>query len=296
MGGRVAGAMLCCAAALAAAEVTVSVFGLFRPSRLFVSRAGRSMTVTEAVRYPDSAEWRLEVPGRIARTFTGKLSIAKRDGALEPAITMNIETAVASSVAAEMPADAPEEALKAAAVLARSFYAASGRTRFCDTTHCQFLRSPTPATIEAARATAGLLVTYRGFGIAPLYSSSCGGQTRAGSDVGITSDSYPYFSVRCARCNREESDWTRRVDAANAGRLLHERTEQARLAYVRRFGWSALPGNNYQVRREGDVLVFHGRGQGHGVGVCQKGVIAMARQGAGFRDILRHYLPDTRVE
>ena len=254
------------------------------------------MTVTEAVRYPDSAEWRLEVPGRIVRTFTGKLSIAKRDGALEPAITMDIETAVASAVAAEMPADAPDEALKAAAVLARSFYAASGRTRFCDTTHCQFLRSPTVATTQAARATAGMVVTYRGIGIAPFYSSSCGGRTKAAADVGLSSGTYPYFSVRCERCDREESEWTRRVTAANAGSLLHKRTEQARLAYVRRFGWAALPGNNYRVRREGNVLVFQGRGHGHGVGVCQKGAIAMARQGAGFRDILRHYLPDTRIE
>lgn len=35
--------------------------------------------------------------------------------------------------------------------------------------------------------------------------------------------------------------------------------------------------------------------RGHGLGLCQEGSAAMARSGAGFQEILRHYYPNTRV-
>ncbi|HEY8394216.1 MAG TPA: SpoIID/LytB domain-containing protein [Thermaerobacter sp.] len=46
-------------------------------------------------------------------------------------------------------------------------------------------------------------------------------------------------------------------------------------------------------RGEGDVWIFHGRGWGHGVGLDQWGAEAMARDGRGYREILRHYYPGT---
>lgn len=41
---------------------------------------------------------------------------------------------------------------------------------------------------------------------------------------------------------------------------------------------------------EGNV-VFHGRGWGHGVGLCQIGAAVMAEEGYAYRDILSHYYP-----
>lgn len=35
--------------------------------------------------------------------------------------------------------------------------------------------------------------------------------------------------------------------------------------------------------------------RGHGLGLCQEGATVMARSGAGFQEILRHYYPNTRV-
>ena len=55
----------------------------------------------------------------------------------------------------------------------------------------------------------------------------------------------------------------------------------------------ALPICNYQARREGAKVVIHGRGAGHGVGLCQTGAAAMAADGAGFRQILARYFPNT---
>jgi stage II sporulation protein D len=42
--------------------------------------------------------------------------------------------------------------------------------------------------------------------------------------------------------------------------------------------------------------VFTGRGWGHGVGLCQVGAYGMAAAGFGYREILSHYYPGTRLQ
>jgi len=45
----------------------------------------------------------------------------------------------------------------------------------------------------------------------------------------------------------------------------------------------------FRVGEQGNSIVFSGKGFGHGVGMCQKGSMGMARAGYTFRDILIHY-------
>ncbi len=46
---------------------------------------------------------------------------------------------------------------------------------------------------------------------------------------------------------------------------------------------------NFEVRRSGGSYIFTVYGYGHGVGMSQNGANEMAKQGADFREILRHY-------
>lgn len=46
---------------------------------------------------------------------------------------------------------------------------------------------------------------------------------------------------------------------------------------------------------DADTFRFRGSGFGHGLGLCQIGANGMARRGAGYRDILAHYYPGTKV-
>lgn len=46
---------------------------------------------------------------------------------------------------------------------------------------------------------------------------------------------------------------------------------------------------------EPGLFRFRGKGFGHGLGLCQIGANGMARHGKGFREILSHYYPGTRV-
>ncbi len=253
-----------------------------------------------------TADLEMSVPGAITRTFRGHVGVTMAGQELVPVVSMDLETAVASVVAAEQIASTPIAALEAQAVAARSYFvAARGRHRgfdFCDTTHCQFLREPpgagSPAT-RAARDTAGLVLAFRGAPIAALYSASCGGRTRSLADAGLqTTDLYPYFSVECSYCARHAKEWESRLALdAETERLDADRSERARLAVDRRRGWSAVPGNNFETTREPGALVLHGRGEGHGVGLCQAGAAALAAEsGATFAEILARYYPGTTLE
>ena len=71
--------------------------------------------------------------------------------------------------------------------------------------------------------------------------------------------------------------------------------ENARLEIDRRLGWSTVQSNDFAMRRDGQKVVILGVGQGHGIGLCQKGAKAMAEQGSDFRVILTHYYPNTEL-
>jgi stage II sporulation protein D len=264
---------------------------------------GRSVRITSPIGGVAAIE--LSIPGKIARKFHGHVEVTLGGTELVPVVSMDLETAVASVVAAEQLERMPLEALKAQAVASRSYFvAARGRHRgfdFCDTTHCQFLREPPepdhPAS-RAAKETAGLVLAFRGAPIVALYSASCGGRTRSLVDAGLrATDGYPFFSVECAYCVRHAKEWDRRLPWDAAARQLDaSRSEAARLAVDRRNGWSAVPGNNFEASAERDALVLHGRGAGHGVGLCQAGAAGIAAEiRATFAEILNHYYPGTTL-
>ena len=59
---------------------------------------------------------------------------------------------------------------------------------------------------------------------------------------------------------------------------------------------SHLKSSAFDVEYEGDEIVLHGRGWGHGVGLCQIGAAVMASRGYTYKQILEHYYPGSRLE
>ena len=225
----------------------------------------RVASVEVSARDGGEAEFTLAIQGKIRRRFRGVLTVFVRGRELVPVVRMDRETAVASIVSAESVPGAGLEALKAQAVAARSYLAAGGRHRdydFCDTTHCQFLRSPpvhgSPADV-AARETRGLVLTWHGQVLRARYSSRCGGRTVSLRQLGIQAKGYPFFSVVC--------DWCRR---------------------------HPLPVSSRAGQPYGGVRERAG-GPGRTVGLCQYGAAGMATAGEKFDTILRHYYPETEL-
>ncbi len=51
----------------------------------------------------------------------------------------------------------------------------------------------------------------------------------------------------------------------------------------------------FEIEEAGDDLILHGKGWGHGVGLCQIGAAHMAAHGYTVREILAHYYPGSRL-
>ena len=273
-------------------------------SGILVEVGGRTLETSEVQatsRKGDAVAFVLAIPGKISRTYRGTLLVKAVDGLLVPVVNMDLETAVASAVQAESAPDLPFEALKAQAIVTRSYYTA-GRGRhhdfdFCDLTHCQLLQAPpnprSPAVL-AAQATRGLVIAFQDTPVAAMFTRSCGGRTRTPAELWMPSNGYPYFAVVCDYCHSNPVRWHRRISPKDAASLIGA-GEAGRLAVGRRLGWDAVPSNNFAMHDEGGEVVLEGEGEGHGIGLCQRGARVMAEAGASFREILGHYFPNTTL-
>lgn len=94
-----------------------------------------------------------------------------------------------------------------------------------------------------------------------------------------------WTSLTVARRGESGRAVTLQIDAAQIS------AEDFRLAVGRGFGWGKILSSWFEVSRQGDHFLFHGRGSGHGVGLCQAGAAAMSAQGRDTTQILTQYFP-----
>jgi SpoIID/LytB domain protein len=191
--------------------------------------------VTVTGRKNEPMDFVLSIPKKITRRYHGTLEIKPTAGVLIAVVTTDREAAVASVVAAESIPDTPAEALKAQAIATRSYFVAGGKRHhdfdFCDTTHCQFLREPTPAAGAAARvvaATRGFVLAYDSQLFSAMYTRRCSGTTRTPAELGLPSAAYPYCSVECKYCLSHPARWSSRIPIHD-GVSLRNSDESARL-------------------------------------------------------------------
>lgn len=281
-------------------RVTLNVSG----NEIFVECADTRLTgerVEFRSRDGAEAEFVLAVPGKIQRMYRGSLALGVGGRELVPVVSMELEPAVASVTAAEAGPGTPMEALKAQAVAIRSYLVAGGPRHpfsdFCDTTHCQFLKAPPAANSPAARATEatrGLVLAWQGKPFPAMYSASCAGRTHSLAEIGYAQRDYPYFGVECKYCRRHPERWSSKISIEDAAALL-KKSDAERLRLARKLGWGTLPSNDYSAKAHGKLVDLSGVGRGHGLGLCERGGAAMAREGKGFREILEHYYPNTTL-
>ncbi len=184
----------------ARASLRVRVLERYRPEAAAVSRGGErhAVEVRGGRLFLDGApageplalgrdRWNIEVAGAGPRAYRGEPWLAVKDGRLDVVVRMQVEDYVAGVVASETVPGTPFEALKAQAVVVRSFaLAARGRHEgadLCDLAHCQVLAGRAPAGHEArsaaaARATAGEVLRLASGRVAEAtFHAACGGHT-----------------------------------------------------------------------------------------------------------------------
>ncbi|MEW5946643.1 MAG: SpoIID/LytB domain-containing protein [bacterium] len=121
--------------------------------------------------------------------YRGRLEIAPDSyGTLSVINIVGAEDYLRSVLPAEMPPGAAPEALKAQAIIARTYLVKNLRRHAADGFHlcarpdCQVYRgvgAEAPGTDAAVRATRGMLLTFGGEPANPLFHSTCGGRTAA---------------------------------------------------------------------------------------------------------------------
>ena len=201
----------------------------------------------------------------------------------------------------------------------------------CDSTHCQWVHwRSTPEAHAATLATAGEVLWFHGSRAAAYFHQNCGGRTAAAEEVwpdraarehGALGHLVSRADTYCQRAGSSEWSATlsraeltqalaaaglatpgwknltvaKRGESGRASVLLvgsaEIPAESFRLAVGRALGWNQIRSNWFEVAAEGDGFLFHGRGSGHGVGLCQAGAAEMAREGHGYREILAQYFP-----
>ena len=113
--------------------------------------------------------------------------------------------------------------------------------------------------------------------------------------------SFSDLTAALARAGLARPGWSnltvvRRGESGRAVMLAVDSTqisaEEFRLAVGRSLGWNRILSTWFEVSRQGDHFLFHGRGSGHGVGLCQAGAAAMSAQGRDSAQILAQYFPN----
>lgn len=59
---------------------------------------------------------------------------------------------------------------------------------------------------------------------------------------------------------------------------------------------SHLYSSAFDVEKSGDTFILHGKGWGHGVGLCQIGAAVMGERGYKYNEILLHYYKDAKIK
>jgi stage II sporulation protein D len=200
----------------------------------------------------------------------------------------------------------------------------------CDSTHCQLLHWGDIGTRRAAAhaatlATSGETLWFLGARALAYFNKDCGGHTASPAEIWPKAHATPYLpsapdrfcsaggskewaseltrneiSAALAQAGVAKPGWQqltveRRGESGRAVTLRLDATlisaEDFQLAVGQVLGWNKLPSTWFEVSQQGDRFLFHGRGYGHGVGLCQKGSAAMAAAGRTSEQILAQYFP-----
>jgi stage II sporulation protein D len=185
----------------------------------------------------------------------------------------------------------------------------------------------TPAVLEAARATRGQWLAWEGRPILAVYHSASGGRTASAEEV--WGRALPYLRSLPVEGEEDSPDtyWRASISGTTLGPALASlgvlvgpvrelevagRSESGRArsvrvrgrdgeAYVdarelrRVLGATVIRSTLFHTRAGSDGFVFYGSGYGHGVGMSQWAAQGMAREGAGYLQILRAFYPGAEL-
>jgi stage II sporulation protein D len=192
----------------------------------------------------------------------------------------------------------------------------------------------TPTIRRAVAVTRGLVLTYKNRYIKGWYSASCGGMTdHAREGLAYKGPEPPYIQpVKCPEekyIPKKELFWEaafNETEINNALKKLNNKTigklkkmeiakwgtnRATMLRFTGDQGTVEVPGGDFRINvgpqkmrsiwlverieNQPGYVRLKGRGFGHGVGLCQWGAFALAKENKSPKEIVKHYYPKTQI-
>lgn len=266
--------------------------------------------------------------------YSGVIEIWKGKNGLYIINDIPLEDYVKGVVSSEVGKSWDMEALKAQAVVARTYVLYQKMNNdfhkvpfdlTSSVLHQVYKGGSIPENIvKAVNDTRGEILKYEGKPIVAYYHSTSGGMTE--DPVDVFGKSYPYLkSVEGSSELSPYNMWERRIPSSEIERALNIRgikeisidsytvsrrvkgfkilTEKGERIKVfakelrKNLGWDRLPSTLItNLVKYGDIYIFEGRGYGHGVGMCQWTALQMAKDGKNYRGILSIFYPGAYIE
>ena len=263
-------------------------------------------------------------------SYAGNIDVWKGNSGLYLVNELPLEEYVKDVVAEEVGPNWEMEALKAQAVVSRT-YAMYRKSLNADmlyhivssVLHQVYKGNNHDARIAyAVEETSGEILTFDNKPIEAFFHSTCGGRTENPEEV--FGKSYPYLRSVKSDCKISPYRvWERKIPLKEIERALtlsgikgmsiksYTSTNRVKQIDIRSsagittinatdlrkaLGWSRLPSTNFTVIRQGDSMIFEGKGYGHGVGLCQWSSQQMAREGKKYKEILSFFYPGTIIQ
>ena len=254
------------------------------------------------------------------------VSVRRSDGRV---VSLELEDYVTGVVGAEMPALFSSEALKAQAVIARTYALKAnsmGQVLSDNESTQSYKDNGELASLwggnyssyyskikDAVNSTKGVYLTYNGNYIEAVYHSTSNGRTEDSSNV--WGNYYPYLvSVESSYDNTNPSfsiskSFSYSDLSSKLGIGVNSSSEFNILGYTSggRVSSISIDGNqfsgvsfrsmlglrsaDFDIVKNDDGVVITTRGYGHGVGMSQYGANGMGKAGYSYQDILLHYYP-----
>jgi stage II sporulation protein D len=196
---------------------------------------------------------RLVLPSGSIRGYRGALSLIKRGSSGRTVNTVSVENYVRGVVPAEMPTSWHPNAVRAQAVAARTYgtflrerSSASGYD-ICDTTACQVYRGMDNETANgnaAVKATAHVIMAYRGKPAFTQFTSSNGGQITTGDYSYQIAQKDPYDGLI------KNQSWSKTISAATLGKAFGVGTAK-RVQITKRDGYGRWGGRVASIKITG---------------------------------------------
>ncbi len=239
------------------------------------------------------------------RPYRGEIKIIKKDGKWLCINILDVEDYLKGVVPSEMHTD-KIEALKAQAIVARSYALATKRSKYYDVRADQFDQVYKGASVEnplstkAVEETRGKVLKIHGKILKAMYSACCGNCKFCRKT--------PYY--RWEKKIKKEELQKKLNLKGKIKKIIIKRDKNKRAKEIiiltnrekkkisgEKFRFIlGLKSTLFRIKVRGKEIIVKGRGYGHGAGMCQWGAIKMAEMGYSYRKILKFYFPKAKIK